>query len=337
MTSGFDGIGGILRARPSHFIVEEIPLYQPSGTGNHLYVNITKELETTEEIAKQMANILSISQRDVGFAGMKDKNAVTTQTFSLPVEKGLTPEIIIEKLQPLKAKINWHKLHENKLKTGHLIGNRFSIIISGLENQMSSFNKANEIACSISETGLPNFFGEQRFGVDNDNAERGLEIVKGKLSIRDRWLRRFLLSSLQSELCNKYLSSRMEKNLFKIIPGDICKKHDTGGLFSSENVEEEQKRYQKKEISFTAPIYGPDMWFAKDESAELENEVLESSGITMEELGKAGIMGTRRLGRILLPDIKIEKCDEGILVRFSLPKGAFATTVLREIMKNDRL
>lgn len=336
MTSHLKGIGGVLRAKPSHFVVHEIPLYQPSGSGSHLYINITKELETTEEVANQIAKLLCISQRDVGFAGMKDKHAITTQTFSVPVGNDQSPEIIIEKLNSITAKINWSKLHVNKLKTGHLIGNTFSILISNLENEEDSFDRANNIVKSICETGLPNFFGEQRFGVDNDNAERGLAIIRGNLSVRDKWLRRFLLSSLQSNLCNKYLATRLERKLFRIIPGDICKKHDTGGLFASENVVEEQQRYEKKEISFTAPIYGPDMWFADCNAADLENEILEKSGIKMEELDKAGILGTRRLGRLLVSDLKIEKCEEGILTSFSLPKGAFATTVLREIMKNEK-
>ncbi len=334
MTSGLEGTGGTLKAKPCHFLVEEVPLYQPCGSGNHLYINITKELMTTEELASQMANLLAISKSEIGFAGMKDKYAVTTQTFSVPACNRSEAEIL-SALHLLNAKINWARLHKNKLKTGHLIGNRFSIIISSIDDVSSSFEKANAVAESIRRIGLPNFFGEQRFGVEGNNAEKGLQVVRGNLSVRDRWLRRFLISSLQSELCNKYLAERLNRNLFKIIPGDICKKHLTGGLFASENPEEEQKRYESGEISFTAPIYGTEMWHASNESGKLENEILESSGISLEELGRAGVKGTRRLGRLLVPDIRISEISEGLLVEFSLPKGAFATTVLREIMKNE--
>ena len=334
MTSGLQGTGGALREKPRHFIVEEVPLYQPCGSGNHLYINITKEMVTTEELASQMARLLAISKSEIGFAGMKDKHAVTTQTFSVPVCNRSEAEIL-SALHLLNAKINWARLHKNKLKTGHLIGNMFSIIISSIDDVSSSFEKANAVAESIRKTGLPNFFGEQRFGVEGNNAEKGLQVVRGNLSVRDRWLRRFLISSLQSELCNKYLAGRLDKNLFKIIPGDICKKHLTGGLFASENPEEEQKRYDSGEISFTAPIYGTEMWHASADAGNLEQEVLAAAEISLEELGRAGVRGTRRLGRLLVPDINIIKIAEGILVQFSLPKGAFATTVLREIMKNE--
>lgn len=337
-TEGFPGTGGAIRASPSHFMVEEIPLYEPSGSGNHLYINITKESLTTKDACSMIARTLGINESDIGFAGLKDRNAITTQTISIPISASELNETdkMIEKLKPLPFRINWAKLHGNKLRTGHLLGNRFSIIISGIDDLHSSIESAEKTAEAIKNSGIPNYFGSQRFGAEGDNSEKGRKIISGELRIRDRWLRRFLISSFQSEMCNFYLAERLRKGLFnKILEGDIAKKYDTGGLFEVKDVATDQTRYENKEISFTAPIYGTEMWKACGESGMLEEEVFSSFGIGWEAMEKSGISGTRRLGRLLVPDLRIEKCQEGLLLNFTLPKGAFATTVLREMMKTD--
>lgn len=337
-TQGIPGTGGKIRAKPAHFLVEEIPLYEPLGSGSHLYISITKEMLNTKDMASMIARALGINEREIGFAGLKDRNAVTTQTISVPA-KDLTENgtrETVEKISHLPIRINWAKLHGNKLRTGHLLGNRFSIIISGIEDMNSSFERAEKIKSLLIENGLPNYFGSQRFGAEGNNSEKGRKIITGELRIMDRWLRRFLISSFQSEMANSYLAERLNRGLFnKILEGDIAKKYETGGLFEVKDVKAEQPRYEKKEISFTAPIYGTDMWKACGESAILEQEIFDSFGIRWESMEKSGVSGTRRLGRLLVPDIKIEKCQEGLKLEFFLPKGAFATTVLREIMKNE--
>jgi tRNA pseudouridine13 synthase len=119
-----------------------------------------------------------------------------------------------------------------------------------------------------------------------------------------------------------------------MIKGDIAKKHLTGGVFVVENPVVENVRYEKGEISFTAPIYGPRMWWAEGFSGDLEKEIFNESGITLKELRSLDVRGSRRLGRIL-PRIKIQKSDRGLNAKFYLPKGAYATIVLREIMKKE--
>jgi tRNA pseudouridine13 synthase len=121
-----------------------------------------------------------------------------------------------------------------------------------------------------------------------------------------------------------------------LILGDIAKKHDTGGIFWIEEPKKEQKRYENKEISFTAPMYGYKMREAKHEAAIFENSVLDSVTITKNDFRKYKIKGTRRLGRIL-PEITIDEVYEGLELSFMLPKGSYATTVLREFMKNDHI
>ncbi|MCW4013466.1 MAG: tRNA pseudouridine(13) synthase TruD, partial [Candidatus Bathyarchaeota archaeon] len=120
----------------------------------------------------------------------------------------------------------------------------------------------------------------------------------------------------------------------ELIPGDIAKKHDTGGVFQVEDLETEQKRFDAKEISFTAPMFGYKMREATGQSGEFESSILDSVTITKDDFRKHHIKGTRRMG-IILPEITLDTSDDGLVVSFTLMKGSYATTVLREFMKND--
>lgn len=332
ITADLPGIDGKIRQQPSHFAVEEIPVYQPRGIGNHLYVNITKENLTTREVQLRLADLFKLKPEEVGKAGLKDKYAVTTQTFSVLFNERASPEeitTIIEDNMPIK--VNWAKYHKNKIRAGHLIGNRFTILITDPEG---SFQQAQAIADRINETGLPNFYGVQRTGKEGENIYQGWLILKKKKRLGNRWLRKYLLSSYQSYLCNRYLVKRIEKGLFnKILLGDIAKKHETGGLFWVKDPELDQQRFDSKEISFTAPMFGYKMSKPKDESLALEEEILAEMGLDVQEFRAQRIKGTRRIGRVL-PEITVSDPSDGIQLEFTLPKGGFATTLLREFMKN---
>ncbi|MXX27131.1 MAG: tRNA pseudouridine(13) synthase TruD [Caldilineaceae bacterium SB0668_bin_21] len=337
-TEGLPGVGGELRAAPDLFVVEEIPLYEASGTGQHLYVNVTKEELTTREVQRGLAEAFDLPYRAVGFAGMKDKYARATQTFSLLV--GHVDESFLEAAPDrigtkTPVTVNWVRLHRNKIKKGHLLGNRFTITITqpSVDGEIA-MARAEAIAEQLRGCGLPNFYGPQRLGQNGSNVRRGWELLRGEKRIANRWLRSLLLASVQSYLCNRYLALRQQQGRFnRLLTGDIAKKHDTGGLFVVADQTVEQSRFERKEISFTAPIYGPKMWEAEAESGELEQAVLAESGLDLASLARAKMMGTRRLGRILLNDLSVTRKGTDIVVAFSLPKGAFATTVLREFMK----
>ena len=145
-----------------------------------------------------------------------------------------------------------------------------------------------------------------------------------------------MISAYQSYLCNRYLAERLGRGHFEqLLAGDVAKKYATGGMFDVVDVAAEQPRYTAQEISFTAPLYGPRMWMAKDDAAELENEVLRQAQVTLEDFGRVHVEGTRRMGRLLVTDLAVEADEEGLVLRFELRKGAFATTVLREVMKVD--
>jgi tRNA pseudouridine13 synthase len=340
ISSDLLGVGGVLRATPDDFVVDEVPLYEAQGDGQHLYVNITKVGLTTKEVQISLERLFGLKKGDVSFAGMKDKRARTTQTFSLSV--GHKPPVFADtagaKIEAnLPVKVNWVHFHRNKLKLGHLLGNRFVIRIRELAQAPDeALPQAKAIVERLRSTGLPNYFGNQRLGDGGANVRQGWAILHGEREKRDRWLHRFLISAYQSYLCNRYLAERLERGCFdRLLAGDVAKKYATGGMFDVVDVTAEQPRYMAQEISFTAPLYGPRMWMAKEDAAEFENEVLQRAQVTLEDFGRVHVEGTRRMGRLLVPDLTVEGDDEGLVLRFELRKGAFATTVLRELMKVD--
>ena len=339
-TAGMPGIGGTLRATPDHFVVDEVPLYEPQGDGQHLYVNLTKVGLTTKELQAQLTRMLGLGRDDVGFAGMKDKHARTTQTFSLSVGQrppAYADEVAQQITANLPVTVNWVAFHRNKLRLGHLLGNRFQIVVSGLAlSAPEALQRTAAIFAAIEQRGMPNYFGPQRLGADGHNVREGLAVLRGDAVKRDKWLRRFLISAYQSYLCNRYLARRLEMGAFEqLLAGDVAKKYATGGMFEVVDLAAETPRYAAHEITFTAPIYGSDMWQAKAAAGELEQAILGEADITLDDFARVRADGTRRLGRLLVSELQVAAHPEGILVSFFLPKGAYATTVLREIMKTE--
>jgi len=332
------GIGGRIRESLGNFVVEELPLYEPEERGSHLFLNITRQGITTRELVNRLARLFCVKRCDLGYAGLKDKYSMATQTFSVPV--GEAPEKCIDEFSEiirseLPVEVNWVKLHRRKLRLGHLLGNRFSIKITGIEIDIDeALHRARRIASKLKDVGVPNYYGPQRLGGEGKNLRRGLEIIQGKRHFHRGWLRRYLISCYLSHLCNKYLERRIESgDYYCMLKGDIAKKYSTGGMFMVEDTILEQARFQQHEISFTAPIFGPKMWRASGPSAMMEEEVWGDSGISLEQLKRLGVRGTRRLGRVI-PTVEVKSTNDGLLLNFTLSKGAFATTVLREIMKN---
>ena len=327
------GIGGRLRARAEHFIVEEIPAYEPSGDGEHTVLWITKKGMTSTYVRDALARIFGVRREDIGMAGMKDRHAVTSQAFSVP---RVDPDEAVARVQEAlpDVYVHWARRHRNKIKPGHLRGNRFRITV--VDTVPDAWERAQAIAAYLRRVGVPNYYGEQRFGREGDNAARGREALRGR-GPRDRWLRRFLISAYQAHLFNRYLARRVREGHFThLLRGDIAKKADTGGLFVVKDVAAEMPRYERGEIHFTGPMYGYKLWMAEDEAGDLEQAILAAENLTLEDFRKARVKGTRRLGRLWLTDLEVTQDEAGHLVfSFSLPKGAFATVVLREFMKTS--
>ncbi|NPA90441.1 MAG: tRNA pseudouridine(13) synthase TruD [Chloroflexi bacterium] len=328
------GIHGRLRGSPEDFVVEEIPAYEPADEGEHTIIWLTKRGETTTDVRRALAQLFHLREADVGFAGMKDKHAVTTQGFSLP---RVAPDEAVQRIRDAlpHLTVHWARRHRNKLKPGHLRGNRFRITVRDVPS--NALERAQAIAAYLRRVGVPNYYGEQRFGRTGDNAAQGRAILQGK-RVRDKWLRRFLLSAYQADLFNRYLARRVQTGLFtRLLLGDIAKKADTGGLFVVTEPAEEQPRYERGDIHFTGPMYGYKLWFAEGEAGALERAILEEENVRPEDFRRVRVKGTRRLGRLWVPDLQVEAPEAGLLVfTFTLPKGAFATTVLREFIREER-
>jgi tRNA pseudouridine13 synthase len=337
ISENIDGMGGEIKTKPEYFKVEEIPAYQTTGNGNHLYVNITKRLMTTRKVQKSLAELFNKHPHDVGLAGLKDKYALTSQTFSinLGLYKNEEKSKLVDKIEEnLPVTVNWADLHPKKLRRGHLKGNKFDIVITNLDTSIDdAYNRTQKIISILGEKGIPNYYGIQRFGEDLENVRRGYEILFEGRRINESWLHTFLISSFLSFLCNIYLTERVKNGYFlNLLKGDIAQRYDSGGRFLVEDLKKEQDRYNGGEISFTAPIYGFKMRKAKSCSASLEREIYERYNLSYKIFKQNKIKGTRRLGR-LIPRILSEKKSNGINLKFSLPRGAYATIIIREFTK----
>ena len=332
ITAELPGVGGQLKAEPSAFIVEEIPVYDASGEGSHLYVSLTREGWTTRKVVEALASLYGIDRGSVGYAGLKDRHARCTQTFSLP---NLQQEDAQRIQDELSFTVNWARCHGNKLKVGHLLGNRFTITVSGLNVDPDTARvRASAIAGAIAGRGVPNFFGAQRFGIEGQNVVRGRAAFLGN-GPREKWLNRLLISAYQSHLFNIYLVQRIEQDLFsRLLDGDVCKKANTGGMFEVADPAAEQPRFDRGEISYTGPLFGKKMWAATRAAAVLENTTLADAGIGEEELRRCRADGARRPARLWLPEINVTVDSTGLHATFTLPKGGYATVVMREFIKS---
>lgn len=308
--------------------MEEIPLYEPFGDGPHIYLTLRRSGLTTRQMVDDLALRFGLSAGAIGYAGLKDKDAVTTQTFSL--ESPLNDQEVVAKT----ANAIWEVLavsrHRNKLKVGHLLGNRFVVVLRGPAGDL---NQAQAIAERLRSGGVPNYFGPQRFGQGGDNAAAGLELLRSGRKPGRNWRDKFLLSALQSLIFNHYLALRLKRGLFEtVLTGDVCKKYATGGLFVSEDGAVETERLRAGELSHTGPIFGAKMKAALGWAAKLEAEALAELELSPVEAVRAGA-GDRRLGRLLIPDLAVNEVEEGLSFTFALPKGAYATSVMREFIK----
>src|SRR5205823_14255392 len=275
LTPELPGTSGIIRVADEDFQVEELPLYPASGVGEHLYLTVEKRGRTTPEVAREIARGLGAPEREVGSAGLKDKRAVTVQRISVktkaPAEEAL-------RLSGPGYRVLAAARHGNKLRPGHLRGNRFRIVIRGVVP--GALPRAQAVCARLRESGTANLFGPQRFGRSGDNASLGRAILLRERQVRDRFLRRLALSALQSELFNRCLSARIADGLFaKAIEGDVMKKRATGGLFVCEDPRADNERVAAGEIDPAGPLPGHALFASRGEAFRREQAVLSDAGV----------------------------------------------------------
>ena len=347
LTQDLSGIGGTIKERPEDFIVEEQPLYQPSGDGEHCYLFVEKRGIDTREMTKELAEHFGVRERDVGVAGQKDARAITRQLVSIH-----TPGKTVDSfpmIQHPSMGVLWADMHTNKLRMGHLKSNRFSIKIRGID--MTTAPRALAIVQSLEKLGVPNRFGVQRFGSRGDNHEMGRAILTGESSRKfGVGRRRLFLNALQSAVFNEVLDRRIESGtLGEVHEGDLAWKHDSGSVFKVEidaiRDTELSKRVSSFEISPSGPMWGDKMSRCSGACDEGEVAVLRKFELTPDDFARSSqsklVPGVRRPLRVRLTDADVEGgIDEhGGYVRlaFDLPPGSYATAVLREIMKTNDL
>jgi tRNA pseudouridine13 synthase len=320
-------------AEPEDFVVDEIPLYAPSGEGGHTFVRIEKIDATTEEVARALARAAGVAPRDVGYAGRKDRRAVTRQWLSVP---GLDPERALVLDLP-RARVLEAARHPHKLRTGHLRANRFEIALRGLD--ATSAVRAQARLAHFGAAGFPNRFGAQRFGRDGDNAARGAALLAGRERVRDRRAARFLVSALQAAVFNEVLARR-PLPLEALECGDVAQVEASGGLFVVEDLAREAPRAAAFEISATGPIFGTREIEPRGEPLRREREAVAAHGIDpdvpLAPPPGVRVHGTRRALRARPESASFARSDtdpDAWMLRVTLASGCYATVLVEELLQ----
>ncbi len=313
---------------PEDFVVEELDAYPASGEGEHVYVRIRKRALTTDAALDRLARALGLDPRACGAAGMKDREAIATQRLSLHGTTEAAVQALAGRFDDLE--ILEVARHANKLRPGHLRGNRFTIRLRDLDD--AAVGAIEATLGGLARTGFPNAFGPQRFGRDGDNADRALAFVRGEAPPpRDARLRRLLFSALQARWFNRVLDARVREGTFATpLAGDLLQKHPGGALFVCEDVETDRARAAAFEVSPTGPIFGAKMAQPTGEVWTRERAALAADGVGDADLERHRALGegTRRTLRVPMEELALERAPGGLIVRMVLPKGAYATTAL---------
>jgi tRNA pseudouridine13 synthase len=302
------GARATLKLLNEDFIVTELPLQLPSGEGEHIWLDIEKNGANTAFVAQQLAEAASVQERDVGYAGLKDRYAITRQWFSVYLPKGETPDLT--QLQHPEFKVLSQSRHVKKLRPGDLQGNRFRIVlrdVTGDRNAVEANLKA------VASLGVPNYFGAQRFGHDGGNVTLGLAMLARKFRVRNPKKKGIYLSAVRSFVFNEVLALRIQQGLWnKSLPGDVM---DEAGRP-------------------TGPLWGRGRVIATDQAQALESAVAERHATLCDGMEHAGLDQERRALVASPVDMSWEWPQTNqVVLTFSLPAGAYATSVLNEILR----
>ena len=318
----------VIRHLPEDFKVDEIPLYTPHGTGPFTLLHVEKTLRNTEELARELADQLDLEPRSVGYAGRKDRRAVTRQWFSvpdLPLEEAR--DLNLQGVEILDA-----IRHRHSLRAGDLEGNRFQIKLREVETNPEELQKRQAL---ILNQGMPNRFGKQRYGRDGTNAEMGHRILNGERLTVPRRREGLFLSALQSSLFDEVLKRR-NPDVSILLNGDLALDHDTGGLRPILRAADHASAADRLEISPTGPILGHKMRAPKGDALRLEQQAARDLGLPwiyeLPKLRRHHLSGGRRPLRIPVPQLALEFPNPNeVLVRVTLPPGSYATVLLEEL------
>ncbi len=322
---------GVIRQQPEDFQVDELAGFEPSGSGEHVCLHIRKRGDNTLWLAKQLARLASVRLSDVGYCGLKDRNAVTSQWFSVWLPGGEEPDW--QQLSSPSVTLLQASRHHRKLKRGSHAGNRFRIRITGLNIAPGCTAEDVEVRLNaIRSQGVPNYFGEQRFGHDGGNLRQADAMLTGGRRVKDRHRRGLYLSAARSWLFNQVVAERIRQGCFgSWLEGDRLMINGTSNLSAETDRQKITEQLASLLLHPTAPLYGRGRALVDADSLALEADILAADIGWCEGLERAGLSRERRSVRLNLPDLKWQWPDESTLeLSFSLPPGTFATSVLRE-------
>ena len=319
----------VIRTQPDDFKVVESLSFEPEGSGDHVFLYIRKTGENTDWVARQLAHFCQVSPKEVGYAGKKDRHAVTDQWFSvhLPGRSPLTWSLFeTDTIKVLKA-----VKHTRKLRLGSLTGNQFQIRLRQVTEAEALLSRVKQI-----ENGVPNYFGEQRFGHHQGNLTKGAALIAGKLKERQRHKKGLYISAVRSFMFNQLVSQRIEQDLYAApMAGDVLMINGSQSCFVYDPQDNTtQSRLLSGELHLTAAMWGRGRSICTDAAAEWEAEQLNPWQEQLEGLERLGLNQERRSARLLPSELMIEReADDQFMVSFGLPVGSFATSLLRELVQ----
>jgi len=323
---------GLLRSQMSDFkVFEQLP-FLPCGEGEHLYIHVRKTGANTLFVARELAKYFKVKEQLVSYAGLKDRFAVAEQWFGIHVPGKQVydlSDLVIEGVEVLS-----YQRHNKKLRTGALTGNRFELILREVSNVKALTQRWHD----ITDQGVPNYFGEQRFGIDGGNINRALALFSGT-KVKDKKKRGMYLSAARSAIFNQVISKRIDTNKFnELLVGDVLMLAGTQSVFLLDELESSiQQRFIDKDLDITAPMWGAGELMTQGDAHDLEQGIAEENEEFSQGLPRFGLKQERRRTRLSISDTNIEVIPTAenttqVKVSFFLPAGCYATTVLRELL-----
>lgn len=329
--NGKPTVTGIYKQYNQDFIVKEDLGYELTNEGEHVFVEIRKEDCNTLFVAEQLAKFANISTKLVGYAGLKDRNAITTQLFGLHIPGKLTPDFSQFKLAG--CEVLSVTRHNKKLRIGGLKGNFFSLRLRDISDA-SALEARLQL---IQHSGVPNYFGEQRFGRDEHNLTQAMLWANGEINIKDRKKRSFYLSAARSAIFNDIVSQRIAKGIFNtVLNGDVLQLAERRSWFVAEAKELDvlQSRMNLGELNITAPMVGDNQLNTMEDALLFETSCINHHWSSFLNLFKKERIETARRAIILRPkNLTWQWQDQAtILINFWLPAGCFGTSIIRELI-----
>lgn len=322
----------VLKAQPEHFRVTEILDIELSGQGEHLWLLIEKRDLNTEDVARQLARVAGLKLRDVSYAGIKDRRAITSQWFSLQLPGRDDPDF-----SPLwndQLRCLTSRRHSRKLQRGAHRANHFVIRLTELQADPTLLDERLQ---RIAEQGVPNYFGPQRFGRDGGNLQQARQWAERGALPPARGTRSRLLSTARSLLFNRLLGQRVADGSWdRILPGDCLAFTDSRSHFAAERLAAEDQRFAQLDVHVTGPLWGAGQAPVAGTVQEMEQQLAAAEPQLCQWLENAGLEQQRRILRLPLIGLTWHYPAADILeIEFTLPTGCFATAVLHELVLLD--